>query len=65
MKEQLYVVRLGNSERLERLLRYALEGREVAFLPLDVLAKAIDAANPDEGVKAWSDPVTLEKLYRL
>ena len=36
-----------------------------AFATLDVLAKAIDAANPDEGVKAWSDPVTLEKLYRL
>ncbi len=36
-----------------------------AFATLDVLAKAIEAANPDEGVKAWSDPDTLEKLYRL
>lgn len=36
-----------------------------AFATLDVLAKAIEAANPDVGVKAWSDPATLEKLYRL
>lgn len=36
-----------------------------AFATLDVLAKAIEAANPYESVKAWSDPATLEKLYRL
>ena len=36
-----------------------------AFATLDVLAKAIEAANPDKGIKAWSDPDTLEKLYRL
>ena len=36
-----------------------------AFATLDVLAKAIEAANPDVGVKEWGDPVTLKKLYRL
>ena len=38
MSGGLYVVRLGSSERLERLLRYALEGREVTFLPPDGLS---------------------------
>ena len=36
-----------------------------AFATLDVLANALEAANPDIGIKAWSDPVTLEKLYKL
>ena len=36
-----------------------------AFATLDVLANALEAANPDTGIKAWSDPVTLEKLYKL
>lgn len=36
-----------------------------AFATLDVLAKAIEAVSPDEGVKSWSDPDTLERLYRL
>lgn len=34
----LYVVRLGSSERLEKLLRYALEGTEVTFLPPEGLS---------------------------
>ena len=36
-----------------------------AFATLDVLAKAMEAVNPDNGVKSWSDPDTLERLYRL
>ena len=59
MKSGLYVVRLGNSERLERLLRHALEGGEVTFLPAEALVKglhdarilfavAIDALGVDE-----------------
>lgn len=36
-----------------------------AFATLDVLAKAIETVNPDDGVKSWSDPDTLERLYRL
>ncbi len=36
-----------------------------AFATLDVLAKAIEAVNPDNGVKSWSDPDILERLYRL
>ncbi|MCC8046996.1 MAG: site-specific integrase [Clostridiales bacterium] len=36
-----------------------------AFATLDVLAKAMETVNPDEGVKSWSDPDTLERLYRL
>lgn len=38
MSGGVYVVRLGSSERLERLLRYALEGREVTFLPPEGLS---------------------------
>jgi len=55
----LYVVRIGASERLERLLRHALEGREAEFLPMEALAQgvrdgrilfavAIDALGADE-----------------
>lgn len=36
-----------------------------AFATLDVLAKAMETVSPDEGVKRWSDPDTLERLYRL
>jgi site-specific recombinase XerD len=36
-----------------------------AFATLDVLANALEVANPDKGIKTWSDPVTLEKLYKL
>lgn len=36
-----------------------------AFATLDVLAKAMETVNPDNGVKSWSDPDTLERLYRL
>ncbi len=36
-----------------------------AFATLDVLAKAMEAVNPDNGVKRWSDPDILERLYRL
>ncbi len=36
-----------------------------AFATLDVLAAAIKAVNPDNGVKSWSEPETLERLYRL
>ena len=36
-----------------------------AFATLDVLAKAMEAVNPDNGVKSWSDPDILERLYRL
>lgn len=36
-----------------------------AFATLDVLAEALEAVNPDDGIKGWSDPVTLERLYRL
>lgn len=36
-----------------------------AFATLDALAKAMEAVNPDDGVKSWSDPDTLERLYRL
>ena len=54
-----YVVRIGASERLERLLRHALEGREAEFLPMEALAQgvrdgrilfavAIDALGADE-----------------
>ena len=38
MSGGLYVVRLGSSERMDRLLHYALEGREVTFLPPDGLS---------------------------
>ena len=41
MREEVYVVRLGSSDRLERLLRYALEGREVTSLPLEALTKGV------------------------
>ena len=37
----LYVVRLGGSERLERLLRHALAGREVTSLPSAGLAHGL------------------------
>ncbi len=36
-----------------------------AFATLDVLAKAMETVNPDNGVKSWSDPDILERLYRL
>ena len=36
-----------------------------AFATLDVLAKAMETVNPDNGVKSWSNPDTLERLYRL
>lgn len=36
-----------------------------AFATLDVLAKAMEIVNPDNGVKSWSNPDTLERLYRL
>ena len=36
-----------------------------AFVTLDVLAKAMDAVKPDDGVKSWSNLETLERLYRL
>ena len=36
-----------------------------AFATLDVLANAMKAVNPDDGVKSWSEPETLERLYRL
>lgn len=36
-----------------------------AFATLDVLAEAMEAVSPDDGVKNWSDPATLERLYRL
>ena len=56
---RLYVVRMGSSERLERLLRHALEGKAVQFLSVEALgqgirdgrilfAVAVDAFGPDE-----------------
>ena len=36
-----------------------------AFATLDVLADALKAVKPDDGIKSWSDPETLEQLYRL
>ena len=36
-----------------------------AFATLDVLAKALESVKPDDGMKTWSDPDTLERLYRL
>ena len=36
-----------------------------AFVTLDVLAEALDAVNPDTGVKSWLEPDVLEQLYRL
>lgn len=36
-----------------------------AFATLDVFAKTMETVNPDEGVKSWSDPEILERLYRL
>jgi len=36
-----------------------------AFATLDVLADAINAVKPDEGTKSWSNPETLDRLYRL
>lgn len=36
-----------------------------AFATLDVLADALKAVKPDDGIKSWSDPETLERLYRL
>ena len=36
-----------------------------AFATLDVLAKAMEAVNPDNRMKSWSNPDTLERLYRL
>lgn len=36
-----------------------------AFATLDVLANAMKSVNPDDGVKSWSNPETLDRLYRL
>ena len=36
-----------------------------AFATLDGLADALKAVKPDDGIKSWSDPETLERLYRL
>lgn len=36
-----------------------------AFATLDVLADALRAVKPNDGLKSWSDPETLERLYRL
>lgn len=36
-----------------------------AFVTLDVLAEALETVKPDDGVKSWSSPETLERLYRL
>jgi site-specific recombinase XerD len=36
-----------------------------AFATLDILADAIKSVNPDDGVKSWGDPETLDRLYRL
>lgn len=36
-----------------------------AFATLDVLADALEAVQPDDGVKLWSDQGILERLYRL
>lgn len=36
-----------------------------AFATLDILADALKAVKPDDGIKSWSDPETLERLYRL
>lgn len=36
-----------------------------AFATLDVLANAMETVSPDEGLKSWSAPDTLERLYRL
>lgn len=36
-----------------------------AFATLDVLAKAMETVSPDEGIKSWGNPDTLERLYRL
>lgn len=36
-----------------------------AFATLDVLAEAMEAVKPDNGVRSWGDPETLDRLYRL
>ena len=36
-----------------------------AFVTLDVLAGVLETVKPDDGVKSWSNPETLERLYRL
>lgn len=36
-----------------------------AFATLDVLAEAIEAVSPDDGIKVWNDLATQERLYRL
>lgn len=36
-----------------------------AFATLDVIAEALEAANPDEGEKKWEDPEILEALCRF
>lgn len=36
-----------------------------AFAILDVIAEALEAANPDEGEKKWEDPEILEALCRF
>ena len=32
---------------------------------LDVLAEAMKAVKPDDGIKSWHDPKIMERLYRL
>jgi integrase/recombinase XerD len=36
-----------------------------AFATLDVLAEAMKAVKPDDGIKSWHDPEIMERLYRL
>lgn len=36
-----------------------------AFATLDVIAEALESANPDEGKKKWEDPEILEALHRF
>lgn len=36
-----------------------------AFATLDVLADAMNTVKPDDGIKSWDDPETLNRLYRL
>jgi len=36
-----------------------------AFATLDVLADAMKAVKPDDGIKSWSNPQMLDRLYKL
>lgn len=36
-----------------------------AFATLDKLSEALNAVNPDDGVRLWEDPDALDQLYRL